>query len=134
MQALEKYEILLFKLWSLSSISASRTETWLWYLVFLCVKMTYNNIVSYRRLAMPTNLVSESARINLRTSTEAKAIIERAAALMGTTVSSFMLQNAYEAARRIVTENNTLLMTSGILRCSPHPLKIHPNRSPLCVN
>ncbi len=54
---------------------------------------------------------NESARINLRTSAEAKALIERAAALMGTTVSSFMLQNAYEAARRIVTENNTLLMT-----------------------
>ncbi|MCB1612715.1 MAG: DUF1778 domain-containing protein, partial [Xanthomonadales bacterium] len=31
----------------------------------------------------------ESARINLRTSPEAKALIERAAALMGTTVSSF---------------------------------------------
>lgn len=60
---------------------------------------------------MPATLANESARINLRTSAEAKAMIERAAALMGTTVSSFMLQNAYEAARRIVTENNTLLMT-----------------------
>jgi len=60
---------------------------------------------------MPSTLANESARINLRTSAEAKAMIERAAALMGTTVSSFMLQNAYEAARRIVTENNTLLMT-----------------------
>lgn len=60
---------------------------------------------------MPATHANESARINLRTSTEAKALIERAAALMGTTVSSFMLQNAYEAARRIVTENNTLLMT-----------------------
>ena len=36
----------------------------------------------------------ESARINLRTSPEAKALIERAAALMGTTVSGFMLQIA----------------------------------------
>lgn len=43
--------------------------------------------------------------------TEAKAIIERAAALMGTTVSSFILQNAFEAARRIVLETDTLLMT-----------------------
>lgn len=60
---------------------------------------------------MPTTLANESARINLRTSVEAKEMIERAAALMGTTVSSFMLQNAYEAARRILTENNTLLMT-----------------------
>lgn len=60
---------------------------------------------------MPATITNESARINLRTSTEAKAMIERAAALMGTTVSSFMLQNAYESARRIVTENDTLLLT-----------------------
>lgn len=54
---------------------------------------------------------NEPARINLRTSADAKAMIERAAALMGTTVSSFMLQNAYEAARRIVSENDTLMLT-----------------------
>ena len=60
---------------------------------------------------MPATVVSESARINLRTSADAKAMIERAAALMGTTVSSFMLQNAYEAARRIVSENDTLMLT-----------------------
>lgn len=60
---------------------------------------------------MAATLGNESARINLRTSADAKAMIERAAALMGTTVSSFMLQNAYEAACRIVTENDTLLMT-----------------------
>ena len=60
---------------------------------------------------MTNTLARESARINLRTSVEAKAIIERAAALMGTTVSSFMLQNAYDAARRIVSETDTLLLT-----------------------
>jgi len=60
---------------------------------------------------MPTTLTNESARINLRTSAEAKAMIERAATLMGTTVSSFMLQNAFEAARRIVSETDTLLLT-----------------------
>lgn len=53
---------------------------------------------------------SESARINLRTSPEAKALIERAAALMGTTVSGFMLQNAYEAARRLVAGHETLIL------------------------
>lgn len=51
------------------------------------------------------------ARINLRTSLEAKAIIERAAALMGTTVSGFMLLHAYEAARRVVADNETLLLS-----------------------
>ena len=60
---------------------------------------------------MTTTLANEHARINLRTSTEAKAMIERAAALMGTTVSSFMLQNAFEAARRIVSETDTLILT-----------------------
>ena len=54
---------------------------------------------------------AESARINLRTSPEAKALIERAAAIMGSTVSSFMLQNAYEAARRIVADKDTLLLS-----------------------
>ncbi len=60
---------------------------------------------------MTTAIANESARINLRTSVEAKAMIERAANLMGTTVSSFMLQNAFEAARRIVSETDTLLLT-----------------------
>lgn len=60
---------------------------------------------------MPNSATTDSARINLRTSTEAKALIERAAALMGTTVSGFMLQNAYEAARRIVADHDTLLLS-----------------------
>ena len=61
---------------------------------------------------MPSTLPrTESARINLRTSPEAKALIERAAAIMGSTVSSFMLQNAYEAARRIVADKDTLMLS-----------------------
>lgn len=59
-------------------------------------------------VAIPTDA---PARINLRTSPEAKALIERAAALMGTTVSGFMLQNAFEAARRIVADADTLLLS-----------------------
>lgn len=54
---------------------------------------------------------TDSTRINLRTSAEAKAMIERAAALMGTTVSAFMLQHAYEAARRVVIDNDSLLLS-----------------------
>jgi uncharacterized protein (DUF1778 family) len=60
---------------------------------------------------MSATFTNESARINLRTSIEAKAMIERAAMLMGTTVSSFMLQNAFEAARKIVSETDTLMLT-----------------------
>ena len=55
---------------------------------------------------------SESARINLRTSPEAKALIERAAAIMGSTVSSFMLQNAYEAASRLVAQQETITLSN----------------------
>jgi uncharacterized protein (DUF1778 family) len=54
---------------------------------------------------------TDPARINLRTSPEAKLMIERAAALMGTTVSAFMLQHAYEAARRVVADSDTLLLS-----------------------
>ncbi len=54
---------------------------------------------------------AESTRINLRTSPEAKALIERAAALMGTTMSSFMLQNAYEAAQRLVAQHETITLS-----------------------
>ena len=54
---------------------------------------------------------TESARINLRTSPEAKALIERAAAIMGSTVSSFMLHNAYEAARRLVAEQEVITLS-----------------------
>ena len=59
---------------------------------------------------MPTT-TTESARINLRTSPEAKALIERAAAIMGSTVSSFMLQNAYEAALRLVAEQEVITLS-----------------------
>lgn len=60
---------------------------------------------------MTASTATETARINLRTSPEAKALIERAAAIMGSTVSGFMLQNAYEAARRIVADKDTLMLS-----------------------
>ena len=61
---------------------------------------------------MSTTATTESARINLRTSPEAKALIERAAAIMGSTVSSFMLQNAYEAASRLVAQQETITLSN----------------------
>ncbi len=59
----------------------------------------------------PLNPASEAARINLRTSPEVKALIERAAALMGTTVSSFISQTMYEASQRVVAEQDTLTLS-----------------------
>lgn len=73
---------------------------------------------------------TESARINLRTSPEAKALIERAAALMGSTVSGFMLQNAYEAALRLVAQQDVLTLSDrdrdaflNALEHSPEPIQ-----------
>jgi uncharacterized protein (DUF1778 family) len=78
----------------------------------MCVNMTYNaRICKTGVTAMSAITTNESSRINLRTSVDAKAMIERAAALMGTTVSGFMLQNAYEAARRVVSDYDTLMLT-----------------------
>lgn len=61
----------------------------------------------------PRSPVTESARINLRTSPEAKALIERAAALMGATVSSYISQTMYETSQRVVDEQDTLMLSQA---------------------
>ena len=61
----------------------------------------------------PSNPASEAARINLRTSPEVKALIERAAALMGTTVSSYISQTMYETSQRVVEEQDTLMLSQA---------------------
>lgn len=61
---------------------------------------------------MPSShTASESARINLRTSLEVKNLIERAAAMTGATVSSFMLQNASEMARRVLGQQEIITLS-----------------------
>jgi uncharacterized protein (DUF1778 family) len=65
------------------------------------------------KLTQPrSRAAADSARINLRTSREAKALIERAAALMGTTVSGFMLQSSYESASRVVANHDALMLSA----------------------
>lgn len=59
----------------------------------------------------PSIPASEAARISLRTSPEVKALIERAAALMGTTVSGFISQTMYETSQRVVAEQDTLTLS-----------------------
>jgi uncharacterized protein (DUF1778 family) len=56
---------------------------------------------------------TESARINLRTSPEVKAMIERAAAIMGSTVSSYISQSMFETSRRIVADVDTLVLSQA---------------------
>lgn len=61
---------------------------------------------------MPTSIPpTGSARISMRSSPDAKALIERAAAITGRTVSSFILQHGHEAAQRIVSDNDRLLQS-----------------------
>ncbi|SEI37812.1 Uncharacterized conserved protein, DUF1778 family [Azotobacter beijerinckii] len=55
---------------------------------------------------------TNSERINLRASTEAKRVIETAANLLGTTVSAFMLGQAYEAAKRVLAEHELLILSA----------------------
>ena len=75
-----------------------------------CGKLTFHLPLGDHPMSA-TSAPCDSARINLRISHEAKALIERAAAIMGATVSSFMLHNAYEAARRIVADKDTLVLS-----------------------
>ncbi|MBK9162145.1 MAG: DUF1778 domain-containing protein [Nitrosomonadales bacterium] len=87
---------------------------------------------------------SKSLRISLRTSAEAKTIIEHAAGLMGMTVPNFMLQSAYEAARRVVSDCDTLMITqrdfaafNSSMEKPPKPKaslrKLMARRQPACL-
>ncbi len=90
----------------------------------LWVILTYN--FAFGSAFMPTaSTANESARINLRTSQEVKEMIERAAAAVGATVSSFMLQNATEVARRVLAEQEVIVMANrdrdAFLNALDHP-------------
>ncbi len=52
------------------------------------------------------NLATE--RISLRTTSEVKRTIEQAAALSGISVSAFVLEHAYQAARKVILEQQKI--------------------------
>ena len=60
--------------------------------------------------AMPATLPNE--RIDLRTSPEIKELIVRAASTAGVSVSAFLLGAAQERAKQILTENESITLTS----------------------
>lgn len=63
---------------------------------------------------MPRAAVRRDAkeeRIDLRASREVKEVIQRAADLMGTTTSAFVVNHAYQAAQRVIAERETLLLS-----------------------
>lgn len=63
-------------------------------------------------LAMKATRVGNSAtvpaRIELKTSAQVKAELERAAAISGVSLTAFVIQQAADAAKRIVAEENTV--------------------------
>lgn len=69
-------------------------------------------------------------RINLRATPEAKRVIEQAARMMGTTVSAFLLGHGYEAALRIVGEQQALVLGNAdrdsLLAALDHPSEPAP--------
>ena len=54
---------------------------------------------------------AKETRLNVRINQEQKAIIARAAQLRGATVSTFVIENALQAASHIIAEETQLHMT-----------------------
>ena len=52
-------------------------------------------------------------RISLRTTAEAKRIMEQAARLTGTTLSAFMIQNAYERALDLLAQHRAIQLDAA---------------------
>ena len=55
---------------------------------------------------MKTEIVTKQTRLNVRASAQQKKVIEKAARLLNTTVSSFVLQRAVEDAQAILAEQH----------------------------
>ena len=58
-----------------------------------------------------TNLATE--RINIRSTVDAKNVIEQAANLLGLSVSSFMLQSSFERAKELLKSNYELKVNNS---------------------
>ena len=75
--------------------------------------------------------MSPSERINLRTTFATKALIKQAEALVGCNVSTFVLENAYEAASRVVARQDILTLSNldrdvilNVLENPPEPTPV----------
>ena len=61
-------------------------------------------------MIMSTTATTRSERIDLRTNSEVKSIIERAAQLRHTTISAYLLDSALQKAIQDIRETETLLI------------------------
>ncbi|EEY89336.1 hypothetical protein PFCIP103579_3192 [Prolinoborus fasciculus] len=60
----------------------------------------------YKLVKNMANLATE--RINVRSTVDAKNVIEQAANLLGLSVSSFMIQSSFERAKELLKSNHEL--------------------------
>ena len=75
--------------------------------------MTVTTKIRHSRNTARASAKAASGRIHLRASVTAKEVIARAAAALGTTVSAFMVQSAYEAAQRLVSQQELLTVSAA---------------------
>jgi len=76
---------------------------------------------------------AESARINLRTTPQAKALIERAAALTGSTVSSFISLTMFEASTRIINQVEQITLSQEAAKAFMETCDNPPEPTPALI-
>ena len=65
----------------------------------------------YKLVENMANLATE--RINVRSTVDAKNVIEQAANLLGPSVSSFMIQSSFERAKELLKSNHELKVNNA---------------------
>ena len=68
-------------------------------------------ILMYKLVENMANLATE--RINVRSTVDAKNVIEQAANLLGLSVSSFMIQSSFERAKELLKSNHELKVNNA---------------------
>lgn len=56
---------------------------------------------------------AKDERIDFRTTEQVKRLIQRAADLSGTTVSSFIVQRSYEAAQQVIAAHESYVLSNS---------------------
>jgi len=59
---------------------------------------------------MGKSLALKQDRIEIRTNYEVKSLIQKAADAVGVTLTSFVTQQAYEAAKKVLAERESLML------------------------
>jgi uncharacterized protein (DUF1778 family) len=75
------------------------------------------------------NIAPKETRINLRISPAQKAVIARAARLRSTTLTDFVVNEAYQAASQLLADDTHFLMTPNQLKKFWHALDAPPAKN-----